>query len=67
MKSKKEEKIEFEGIVEEIEKTHQAGDNPQKVTEIDEINGDRQIYLFDDGKLLKYRKKVKVILKVIID
>ena len=58
------EKIEFEGIVEEIEKTHQAVDNPQKMTIIDEIDGNRQIYLFDDGKLLKRRKKVKVILKL---
>lgn len=59
-----EKKIEFEGIVEDVEETHQAGDNPQKETIIDEIDGDRQIYLFDDGKILKHRQKVKVILKV---
>jgi hypothetical protein len=57
--------IEFEGIVEGVEKTHQAGDNPQKETIIDEIDGDRQIYLFDDGEILKHRQKVKVILKQI--
>ena len=60
-----EKKIEFEGIVESIEETQQAVDNPQKITIIDELDGDRQIHLFDAGELLKHRGKVKVILKVV--
>lgn len=60
-----EKKIEFEGIVEGVEETQQAVDNPQKMTIIDEIDGGRQIHLFDDGKLLKHRKKIKVLLEVV--
>jgi len=61
------EKIEFNGIVMEVEETHQAGKNPQKMTDIEEIDGDKQIYLFDNGKVFKRNMKVKVTVVALTD